>query len=184
MEELIKKSVNPENGIEVAICENDEFIKGSSYGKVRSGHPEGAVIYHIKEVLDNIDKYSDVDNRSDLRLIAIVHDTFKYKVDNTKPKFGENHHGMIARRFAENYTKDQGLLKIIELHDEGYNAWQKGDRKGDWYGAKKRANDLIKTLYKLDVLDLYLTFYKCDNQTGDKSQDNYVWFKELVEEFL
>jgi hypothetical protein len=38
-----------------------------------------------------------------LRIIAIIHDTFKYKVDRSKPKEGENHHGMLARRFAEKF---------------------------------------------------------------------------------
>jgi hypothetical protein len=31
---------------------------------------------------------------------------------------GENHHAMIARRFAERYVDDPKLLDVIELHDE------------------------------------------------------------------
>ena len=38
---------------------------------------------------------------------------------------------------------------------------------------------LIKTLVMGDCLDLYLKFYRCDNATGDKLQDNYDWFMEL-----
>ncbi|MFA5366345.1 MAG: HD domain-containing protein [Dehalococcoidia bacterium] len=181
MDNLIKDIVKPESGIEEAIIADPDFTRGAEYGKPRPGHPEGQVIYHIKDVLANIYKYyRDDEDYEDLRMIAIIHDTFKYKVDQTKPKAGENHHGMIARRFAEKYTKNNRILKIIELHDEAYNAWQKGERRGDWYGATSRAKKLISVLLELDGLDMYLKFYKCDNATGDKSSDNYMWFESLT----
>ena len=185
MNKLIKNIIKPRTGIETAIIADVDFIQGALYGKPRSGHPEGRVIYHIKEVLANIDKYYGNNNTKTemvlfLRLIAIIHDTFKYKVDQTKPKTGENHHGMIARRFAEKYVTNYGVCKIIELHDEAYNAWQRGNRRDDWYGAKKRAENLINDLSFDGLLDLYQAFYKCDNNTGDKSQDNYEWFLNLI----
>ena len=30
------------------------------------------------------------------------------------------------------------------------------------------------------TVDLYLKFYRCDNATGDKEQENYDWFKSLI----
>lgn len=180
MNKLIENIIKPENDTEKNIIANSDFIEGVLYGEIRRGHPEGKIIYHIKEVLANVDKYCNEANRSDLRLISMFHDTFKHKVDRTKSKFGENHHGMIARRFAEKFIKNNDLLKIIELHDEAYNAWLKGDRKNDWTGAIKRANDLISKLLLEDILDLYLTFYRCDNETGDKTQECYVWFKKQI----
>ena len=181
MKDLIKQTIKPENGIEEAIVSNEEFILGCDYGKRRSGHPEGKVIYHIQEVLENIDKYYGEDeDRTDLRFIALVHDTFKHKVDNTKPKHGANHHGTIARVFAQKFRDDSNLLKIIELHDEAYNSWGKGNRRGDWYGAETRANKLIRGLLLEGCLDLYVKFYKCDNLTGNKSQENFEWFIDLI----
>lgn len=176
----IKTIIKPENGIEEAIIIQEDFITGCNYGKSRPGHPEGQVIYHIEEVLANVDKYCNDENRSDLRFIAMVHDTFKYKVDNKNLKTGENHHAMIARRFAEKYIRNQEVLKIIELHDEAYNSWSMGGRRGDWYGAERRANQLIQGLLIEGSLDLYVKFFKCDNRTGDKLQDNYDWFVNLI----
>lgn len=176
----IKTIIKPENGIEEAIINDEDFITGCNYGKSRPGHPEGKVIYHIKEVLENVDKYCSDDDRSDLRFIAIIHDTFKYKVDNRKPKKGANHHAMIARRFAEKFTRDTDILKIIKLHDEAYNAWSIGGRRGDWFAAETRANQLIQGLLIEGCLDLYVKFYKCDNRTGDKEQENYDWFINLI----
>jgi len=173
--------IKPENGIEVAICNTSEFIEGINYGKPRPGHKEGQVIYHIEEVLGNIDKfYADDEDRSDLRLIAILHDTFKHKVDHTKPKAGDNHHGAFANKFASKYCHNSKVLAIIKTHDDAYNAWSAGGRRGDWYKAERRANNLIEFLEDIDCLDLYLKFYRCDNATGNKSQDNYEWFIDLI----
>jgi len=174
--------INPENEIETAICSNDDFIDGCDYGKPRPGHNEGKVIYHIKEVLANVEKHAETeDERKALRLIAMVHDTFKHKVDRSKPKSGENHHGMIARRFAEKFIPaDHDILQVIQRHDDAYNAWSKGDRDNDWTAAERRVDALIMGLIAEDIVELYKAFYYCDNNTGDKSQDCYYWFVEHI----
>lgn len=177
----IKTLIKPETGIEEAIIASDDFILGVNWGRIRSGHPEGQVIYHIEEVLGNIEKYyANDEDRSSLRIIALVHDTFKYKVDQTKPKVGINNHGVIASLFAEKYINNITIFQIIEYHDEAYNAWQIGGRHGNWYEAERRANRLIQGLLLVGGLDLYVKFYRCDNETGDKEQDNYKWFINLI----
>jgi hypothetical protein len=182
-EKEIKELLKPETELEKRIVNDPDFIVGAAYGKPRPGHPEGQVVYHIREVLNNVEKYSTPENRTDLRLIALIHDTFKNKVDNTKPKSGANHHAMIARRFAEKFVQiPEYVLDVIELHDEAYNSWQQGGRKGDWYRAEKRANELVGKLGSKTRLDLFIAFYKCDNLTGDKEQDNYDWFVNYVED--
>jgi hypothetical protein len=179
--EEIREIIKPESELEKRIVSDPEFVEGAGYGKPRNGHPEGQVVYHIREVLDNVEKFSTPENREDLRLIAIIHDTFKFKVDSTKPRSGMNHHAMIARKFAEKFIQiPEYVLDIIELHDEAYNAWQQGGRKGDWYKAEKRAGALVDKLQTETRIKLYMAFYKCDNLTGDKEQDNYEWFEGFV----
>jgi len=177
MENLIEL-LRPETELEKRIIEDSDFIAGAFWGKSRNGHPEGKVAYHIKEVLANVDKYSTHLNREKLRLIALIHDTFKHKVDGLKPKSGDNHHAMIARKFAERFNIEKDVLDIIELHDEAYNAWSMGDRKGDWNGANKRLGRLLDRLD--DNYQLYKTFYQCDNETGDKTQKNFEWFCDYI----
>ena len=172
--------INPENDTEFNICKDPSFIEGCNYGKPRKGHPEGEVINHIKEVLENVNKYCDEYDRYSLRIIAIVHDSFKYKVDRSKQKTGENHHAMKARRFAEKYLDNKQILDIIELHDEAYLSAQKGYRDGQWEKANERAAKLISRLGK-DNIDLYIKFYHCDNETGNKTQDQLIWFKRFVD---
>lgn len=174
---MINDIIKPENELESALISDPLFVQGASWGVPRRGHPEGQVIYHIEEVLSNVDKYSESNTREKLRLIAIIHDTFKFKVDSTRSRSGENHHAMIARRFAENYITDAHVLDVIELHDEAYNSWVKG-MNSDWKKAELRVQALIDRLG--DALPLYRVFYRCDNETGNKRQDNYAWFENYI----
>ena len=175
----IEEIIKPETDTEKKIVKDESFREGCLYGVPRSGHPEGPVIFHIAEVLNNVDKYSSGNMRRDLRLVGIIHDAFKYKVDKTKPKTGDNHHARLARKFAEKYISDKKILGVIEFHDEAYDSWFEGGKRGNWDLANERAKKLIRKIR--GYLDLYLTFYKCDNRTGDKSPENYEWFLSQVE---
>ncbi len=67
-----------ETPLEDKIVRDPEFQDGLSYGKPRPGHPEGAVRFHIVEVLKNVEEfYGDSPHRMYLRLISNIHDTFK-----------------------------------------------------------------------------------------------------------
>lgn len=175
---MIKEILKPETDVEKKIITDPDFIKGVMWGEPRKGHPEGKVIYHIGHVLSNVDKYSTSENRDKLRLLAIIHDCFKYKVDCTKPKSRDNDHAMFARSFAEKFITENDLLEIIELHDEAYNSWCEGNISGKWDKAEYRANQLIVRLGQ--SINLYVLFYRCDNETGDKNNENYNWFINLI----
>lgn len=160
----------PETALEEQIISSPEWIEGASWGMPRPGHPEGAVIYHILEVLDNVEAFhGNSPLREKLRVIALIHDTFKHKVDRDGPKHGENHHAMIARRFAETLTQDEAILEVIQRHDDAYSAWQKR--------SEHRAYHLIDILGP--HLELYVAFYECDIYTGDKTPEPIDWFKSL-----
>ncbi len=168
-----------ETELERQICSDPEWLEGARWGKPRPGHQEGKVVIHIAQVLENIDREPrSQGDRAKLRLIALVHDTFKYKVNHARPRSGANHHAAIARRFAEGYISDPEVLEIIELHDEAYNSWGLGARKGRWDRANARAGRLIARLGPL--LPLYLAFYRADNATPSKSSEPLAWFEELA----
>lgn len=175
------KELNSETDLEEQIINDPEWIQGASWGEPRPGHPEGAVIHHIIEVLNNVDTlYEDSPLRENLRILALLHDTFKNKVDRNLPTKGENQHGMIARRFAEQYLEEPLILNILQWHDDAYSAWKKGANGGNWEAAYDSAHALIDALGP--DIDLYVAFYTCDNMTGDKTQEPLEWFKGVVEE--
>ncbi len=168
------------NELERKIAADPQFRQGIEYGRPRPGHPEGNVKHHIAEVLNNVQRwYAPSPYYPSLRLVALIHDTFKFEVDHAKPRSGPNHHGAYARRFAESYLDDEAVLDVIQWHDEAHNAWAAGERSGDWNRAVDRAQQLIECL--ANNLAFYRAFYRCDNATGDKSQDGRIWFESLVD---
>ncbi len=97
-----------ETPLEEIISASEDWQRGAAWGTPRRGHPEGRVADHIAEVLANVERHAtSPEERTDLRVVALIHDTFKYRVDPTQPKSGENHHASIARRFAERYLEDR-----------------------------------------------------------------------------
>jgi RimJ/RimL family protein N-acetyltransferase len=172
--------VRPETPLERAVCADPAWRAGVAWGEPRSGHPEGTVIAHVADVLANVDRVAaDAGDRERLRFAALVHDAFKGDVDRSRPKTGENHHAMRARRFAERYVADADLLDVIELHDEAYLAWRGGHRDGDWAEAERRARVLLERLGAGERYGLFMRFYRADNETGDKTDAHRHWFADL-----
>ena len=172
--------MSPETPLERRVCADPEWRAGVEWGAPRSGHPEGAVIWHIRDVLGNVERAAiDADDRARLRLAAIVHDAFKSSIDQSRAKVGENDHAVLARHFAARYVDDAALLDVLEFHDDAYRAWRHGMRTGDWDEATRRAQALIERLG--GALGLYLRFYDADNQVPGKTRDHYDWFSGLAE---
>ena len=170
----------PESDLERRIVTDPVWREGVRYGKPRPGHPEGSVLAHIHEVLENVDRYyGDFPTREELRLIALLHDCQKSAVDRSRPKIGDNHHARLARKFAEQHIDAPHVLNVIEHHDDAYIAWRQAEESGDWERATDQAVSLLEKLGS--DLPLFIAFYKCDNRTGDKSQASYDWFCTLME---
>lgn len=186
MKKALQKEINivellqPETRLEHQLIEIPEFRKGLFWGKPRFGHPEGMIVYHIKDVLDNIQQLSlDDDVRAQLRTIAYCHDTFKYLEEQIgKGPDRSNHHSILARKFMEDYISDQGVLDVIEYHDEAYYCW----RLQHLYNRKEEGTARMNEM--LDVLksniQLFYLFFKCDTKTGDKIQAPLQWFETTV----
>lgn len=177
----LPEHIPPEHPLELSIMNDPEWMEGADWGWPREGHPEGKVIFHIQEVLANINRLNpNPEDRKKLRIIGLIHDTFKNKVDFNQPRVGENHHAMFARRFAEKYTSDPDILDIIELHDEAFNSWRKGEETQKWEKAEERLQKLLERLGTPERIQLYYDFYKCDNETGSKNQSCIQWFEGRV----
>ena len=167
----------PEDDLERKLAEDPELIAGLAWGRPRSGHPEGAVGAHVADLLRRLDGEVEApDRRRVLRLIALVHDSFKYSVQRWLPKTGENHHATRARRFAERYTADEAILSTIELHDRPYALWRRMRRTGKlpeagFAAMMERARDPA----------LLLRFVELDGSTDGKDPEPIRWFRdELV----
>lgn len=173
----------PETELERQFIANPDYVEGLFWGKPRYGHPEGKVILHIREVLNNIERIPNLktETRRKLRIITFIHDTFKYKEHEMRKIAGRkdnNHHAFLAAQFLNNYVSDSSLVRLVQLHDEAYYCWKLlRFHQMDHY--KKKLNQLLLDLG--DDLQLYYLFFKCDTKTGDKNQEPLQWFEREIE---
>jgi len=175
----IENLIQPETKLEKLLLQEEVLQKGLMWGKPRKGHPEGRVLNHVREVLDNVDAIAATKKmRSQLRLITILHDSFKFQEVISYPRDWSQHHAVIARQFAEQFINDQAVLDIIEWHDDAYYCWRamKNRRK-----LEQPSHCIMQLFERLgNNIELYFQFFKCDTQTGDKTQEPLHWFGELV----
>ncbi len=168
----------PESDLEQKLLALPEFRKGLLWGEPRFGHPEGTVALHVREVLDNIEAIPGLgmEDRIRLRIIALAHDTFKHAESRTRPRDWTKHHGLLARRFMESYTSDSVVLDVIETHDDAYYKWMAQRRRPS---PHSQLDSLLSRVGH--CLQLYYLFFKCDTQTGDKTQAPMRWFEQVAE---
>lgn len=178
----IENRLKPENETERRIMQQSDWQQGLMWGKPRFGHPEGKVLYHIEEVLANVERLKiNKETRLALRLITITHDAFKYKEDRGCPRDWSKHHSILARQFSEQFIDNQAILDVIELHDEAYYIWKMQLNPFQKEAARQR---LEKLLFRLkDNIKLFYLFFKCDTQTGDKTQAPINWLEAVLRSY-
>lgn len=169
---------SPENELEEAVAADPELLTGLAWGKPRDAHPEGAVGNHVADLLACIDRDGDSgERRSLLRFVALVHDSFKYRVRNWLPRQGRNHHAFRARRFGERYTDDERLLATIELHDRPYHLWKRMKRKGEL-----DTDAFEEMLARIPDHELFQRFIEVDGSSEAKNPEPIRWLRRELEQ--
>jgi hypothetical protein len=164
----------PETELERAVAADPELLAGLAWGKPRAGHPEGTVGAHVADLLRAIDRDDHPPEvRAELRFLALVHDAFKYRVQEWLPKTGDNHHAARARRFAERFTDDERLLATIQYHDAPYAIWRKLKRR-----SRLDEERFSAMLERVPDLELFLRFIELDGSTEGKNPEPVRWFRD------
>jgi hypothetical protein len=158
-----------ESSRERALARAPELLEGLAWGAPRFGHPEGRVGVHVAQILARIER--DGPLRADLRLVALLHDSFKYLVQPGLPYTPENDHAVLARRFAERVCEDERVLETIERHDEPYWIWHNS-------GGDPRALEAI--LGRIPDRTLYLRFVQLDAATEGKDASLLAWLRHVL----
>ncbi len=155
-----------ESDLERRVLADPEVQAGLAWGTPRPGHPEGTVGRHVAAMLRLV--ADDDPLRADLRFMALVHDTFKRRVDHSRPWSPDNDHAVLARRFAERLTDDERILRALELHDEPY--WQ-------WHHERAPDTALAPVLARIPDVELFARFVELDASTEGKDLTFLWWFR-------
>jgi hypothetical protein len=167
----------PEGDLESTLIQEPDLITGLWWGRPRRAHPEGAVGNHVADLVCEIDRSGETgERRALLRVVALVHDSFKYAVVRWWPRTGENHHAMRARRFMERLTGDERILATIELHDRPYAIWRRAKRRG-----RPATQRLDAVLARIPDHALFLRFVEIDGASEAKNPEPIRWLRgEMV----
>jgi hypothetical protein len=157
----------PESGLERSLVRDPELRRGWAWGRPRRGHPEGAVGRHVAAMLAAIP--ADDPLRADLRLLTLLHDTFKFRVREGGGYSPDNDHAVLAREFAERHGCPERIAATLELHDAPYWVWHR--RGGD------RAL-LEEILARAPDRELLVRFVELDAATLGKDQAFLRWFRD------
>ena len=164
------------------VLTDPRYLKNIEYGAPRSGHPEGAVKYHIAELEANLEALrargiSESDTWK-LKFLIHVHDSFKADATPDAPVLDPRSHASLARAFAAEFTDDADLLNMIQYHDEGYALWQQVAKTGAY--SPERFQSLLQTIRNWD---LFLMFTIVDGCTPGKDRSKLVWFINEVRKY-
>ena len=158
-----------ETELEKRILNDPRIQEGFKYTKFTKGHPEGNVAIHVQQILDFINRQNWQEYRRDLRIITLIHDSFKY----VQAQGGKFHAVLAAEYYAALCPDDKRISEAIHYHDSAWGFYNKLKR-GE-FDAKK----FKKTFSKLD-LSLLIHF----NYADDCGRENITpqWFEEKIRE--
>jgi hypothetical protein len=162
----VTTAVLPTTRLEERLLAAPELRAGLAWGSPRWGHPEGAVGKHVAAMLSRIDDEDPL--RADLRVLALLHDSFKAAVRPGLRWSRDNDHAVLARRFAARFTDDERLLAALELHDEPYWIWSNAGAPED---------GLTAVLARIPDPELYARFVELDASTEGKDLSFLWWFR-------
>jgi hypothetical protein len=160
----------PESELERRLLEEPELQRGWAWGSPRRGHPEGAVGRHVQMMLDSIP--DDDPLRADLRLLTLLHDTFKMHAREGLPYDPDSDHAELAGRFARDYGCPKRIADTLTLHDAPYWVWH---RRGGDRGL------LEQILDRAPDRELLIRFVEIDAATLGKDPAFLEWFRASVD---
>ncbi len=164
------------------VMSDPRYQKNIEFGEPRSGHPEGKVRHHISELEENLEKLSSRGISEEqywkLKFLIHIHDTFKADATPDSPILSPNSHASLARKFASEFSDDEDLLNMIQLHDVNYALWKQFKGTGSY--DLERFQNLLDTIQDWD---LFLMFLIIDGSTKGKERSKLVWFIQEVAKY-
>ncbi len=156
----------PETELEQRLLEDPELQRGWAWGSPRRGHPEGAVGRHVAQMLAQIPAGDPL--RTELRLLTLLHDTFKVDAREGLPYSPDTDHAQMAAGFAMRHGCPRRIADTLALHDAPYWVWHR--RGGD-------QELLEQVLDRAPDRELLRRFVELDASTLGKNPAFLEWFR-------
>ncbi len=157
------------------IQSDPRYEKNIDYGQPRSGHPEGSVRAHIRDLEVNLQflrpKLRSEEDYWKLQFLIHVHDSLKAEAEPDSGILSPRGHATLAREYASRFIQDADLLNMIQWHDANYTLWQQYQAAGSY-----DADLFQQMLNAVHDWDLFLVFTIIDGSTHGKDYAKLAWF--------
>lgn len=153
------------------------YLSNLSWGRPRTGHPEGTLQAHIDQLEANLDSIAlelDPVEIDRLRILVHVHDICKPQAATGVVSSDPSNHGYMARDFLARFCPDRVLLAIAQHHDDGYMLY-------NYCRGNEDLCDRLRALFEA-VIDpeLFLLFACVDGCTEGKFARPLTWFLDIA----
>jgi len=161
-----------------AMIQDRRYVEGITWGQKRSGHPEGSIESHIRELNKNVEAIADsldATQLAKLKIFVHTHDTFKGSARKGAKIMDPDSHASLARTFVEEFLGETELSSVIQHHDVLYSMWRSASRHGD-----VNREQLAILVREIKDWDLFMTTKLVDNITEGKDLAPTIWAINLV----
>ena len=161
------------------LTQDPRYLANVDWGEPRSGHPEGSILAHIRDLERNLASLQgrlSAEECAKLRVLIHTHDTFKPEAKSGVPILHARSHASLAREYLESLGAGSDLQTIAQYHDEPYALWRQHEHKG--VVSETRMETLLRVI---DDWDLFLAFLIVDGCTEGKSRAPLEWFLNSIE---
>ncbi len=168
-----ESEVDPVAALE-ALQADPRYLSNLDWGKPRSGHPEGTIRAHLKELESNLRQLASRLSRWEidrLRLLIHSHDTFKPDATPGVPISDPRSHASLAREFLAEFFPDPDLLAMVQSHDEPFALWNR-TRGGRSHDSAR----VERLLAEIGNHDLFSAFLLVDGCTRGKTGEPLRWW--------
>ena len=159
--------------LEERICADVAWQQGVVWGEPRPGHSEGQVMYHIAEVLTNIDRLARThEERRDLRLITLI--MIPSNIVLIQPNLV-----LVTTIMQCSLANLRSAISTTLLFLISWNCMMNDSMPGVWRTYQSRWNEAEARTQRLvarlgSSLPLYVLFFRADNRTGSKKPDSLI----------
>lgn len=169
--------IQPETAFERELLTDPAVQQGLQWGSPRRGHEEGRVIVHVERILQFIDAQDWRDYREELRVLAILHDSFKYLERGRPIKAfpGPGNHAWLAAEYYASLRPDDRRVQDVLLHHDTPWRFFKQARSGRFSEQL-----FIDAFNEMDV-ELLARFVYADT---DGRSEVGAWFEQAVRKLL
>lgn len=133
------------------------WLKAIEGGRVRPGHPEGKIKYHIADLEKYIDSHKNEVSEDDywrLKIMALVHDAFKNDANPKIPILDPNSHSSLGKKYVSKFVSDPDMETMLQYHDYPYTLWKKAFKGID---VKDKIQELLSKIKNKKVYDLFMS---------------------------